>query len=204
MKKIIELKNITKSFDGEPVLKGINLDIYDNEFLTLLGPSGCGKTTLLRVLSGLQRPESGRVLGLEPEETALLFQENRLLPWRTVEQQLTDVLPRPRRDEAARLLALAGLTGEQEHLPAALSGGMARRLALVRALALGRRYLLLDEPFTGVDAPRAEALMAAVRAAGTPVLLAAHERHTLSLADTVVYLDGPPLKVLQIRGKPLQ
>ena len=56
----------------------------------------------------------------------------------------------------------------------------------------------------GVDAPRAEALMAAVRAAGTPVLLAAHERHTLSLADTVVYLDGPPLKVLQIRGKPLQ
>ena len=107
-------------------------------------------------------------------------------------------------DEAARLLALAGLTGEQEHLPAALSGGMARRLALVRALALGRRYLLLDEPFTGVDAPRAEALMAAVRAAGTPVLLAAHERHTLSLADTVVYLDGPPLKVLQIRGKPLQ
>ena len=102
------------------------------------------------------------------------------------------------------VFSLAGLTGEQEHLPAALSGGMARRLALVRALALGRRYLLLDEPFTGVDAPRAEALMAAVRAAGTPVLLAAHERHTLSLADTVVYLDGPPLKVLQIRGKPLQ
>ena len=144
------------------------------------------------------------MLGLAPEEAALLFQENRLLPWRTVEQQLTDVLPRQRRGEAARLLELAGLTGEEKRLPAALSGGMARRLALVRALALGRRYLLLDEPFTGVDAPRAEALMAAVRAAGAPVLLSAHEGHTLSLADTVVYLDGPPLKVLQIRGKPLQ
>lgn len=201
---MIRIEDLSVAFGGKQVLDGFSLELPDTGVTALSGPSGCGKTTLLRVLSGLQRPESGRVLGLAPEETALLFQENRLLPWRTVEQQLTDVLPRPRRDEAARLLALAGLTGEQEHLPAALSGGMARRLALVRALALGRRYLLLDEPFTGVDAPRAEALMAAVWAAGTPVLLAAHERHTLSLADTVVYLDGPPLKVLQIRGKPLQ
>lgn len=200
----IVFKNVSKSFGETKVIENLNLTLKEGEFTVLVGASGCGKTTLLRVLAGLQRPDAGHLTGLDPARTVLLFQENRLLPWRTVEQQLTDVLPRPRRDEAARLLALAGLTGEQEHLPAALSGGMARRLALVRALALGRRYLLLDEPFTGVDAPRAEALMAAVRAAGTPVLLAAHERHTLSLADTVVYLDGPPLKVLQIRGKPLQ
>ena len=64
MKKIIELKNITKSFDGEPVLKGINLDIYDNEFLTLLGPSGCGKTTLLRLIGGFETPDEGEVVFL--------------------------------------------------------------------------------------------------------------------------------------------
>lgn len=201
---MISVSHLTLSYGEKRVLEDFSLTLPERGVTVLSGPSGCGKTTLLRVLAGLQRPDAGHLTGLDPARTVLLFQENRLLPWRTVEQQLTDVLPRPRRDEAARLLALAGLTGEQEHLPAALSGGMARRLALVRALALGRRYLLLDEPFTGVDAPRAEALMAAVRAAGTPVLLAAHERHTLSLADTVVYLDGPPLKVLQIRGKPLQ
>ena len=201
---MIQIEGLSLAYGDKRVLEDFSLSLPDRGVTALSGPSGCGKTTLLRVLAGLQRPDAGRLTGLDPARTVLLFQENRLLPWRTVEQQLTDVLPRPRRDEAARLLALAGLTGEQEHLPAALSGGMARRLALVRALALGRRYLLLDEPFTGVDAPRAEALMAAVRAAGTPVLLAAHERHTLSLADTVVYLDGPPLKVLQIRGKPLQ
>lgn len=199
---MISAEHITVCYGEKRVLDDFSLVLPETGITALSGPSGCGKTTLLRVLAGLQRRSAG-VVTVPPRPT-LLFQENRLLPWRTVEQQLTDVLPRPRRDEAARLLALAGLTGEQEHLPAALSGGMARRLALVRALALGRRYLLLDEPFTGVDAPRAEALMAAVRAAGTPVLLAAHERHTLSLADTVVYLDGPPLKVLQIRGKPLQ
>ena len=201
---MIQIEGLSLAYGDKRVLEDFSLSLPDRGVTALSGPSGCGKTTLLRVLAGLQRPDAGHLTGLDPARTVLLFQENRLLPWRTVEQQLTDVLPRPRRDEAARLLALAGLTGEQEHLPAALSGGMARRLALVRALALGRRYLLLDEPFTGVDAPRAEALMAAVRAAGTPVLLAAHERHTLSLADTVVYLDGPPLKVLQIRGKPLQ
>ena len=201
---MIQIEGLSLAYGDKRVLEDFSLSLPDRGVTALSGPSGCGKTTLLRVLAGLQRPDAGRLTGLDPARAVLLFQENRLLPWRTVEQQLTDVLPRPRRDEAARLLALAGLTGEQEHLPAALSGGMARRLALVRALALGRRYLLLDEPFTGVDAPRAEALMAAVRAAGTPVLLAAHEGHTLSLADTVVYLDGPPLKVLQIRGKPLQ
>lgn len=194
---MIRIEDLSVAFGGKQVLDGFSLELPDTGVTALSGPSGCGKTTLLRVLSGLQRPESGRVLGLAPEETALLFQENRLLPWRTVEQQLTDVLPRPRRDEAARLLALAGLTGEQEHLPAALSGGMARRLALVRALALaslGCSALLLDEPFTGVDGPRAVRLMEAVRALEAPVLLSAHEGDTLALADQIFFFQGPPLK----------
>ena len=192
---MISAEHITVCYGERRVLDDFSLVLPETGITALSGPSGCGKTTLLRVLAGLQRRSAG-VVTVPPRPT-LLFQENRLLPWRTVEQQLTDVLPRPRRDEAARLLALAGLTGEQEHLPAARSGGMARRLALVRALALGAqgcRWLLLDEPFTGVDQRRAEGLMEAVRGLGVPVLLCAHESHTLSLADRVIPLEGPPLR----------
>ena len=194
----MRIRELTVTFGAKRVLDRFSLELPDRGITALSGPSGCGKTTLLWVLAGLQRPEAGRVEGLRPEEAVLLFQENRLFPWRTAEQHLTDVLPPARRGEAARWLALAGLTAEAGARPAALSGGMARRLALVRALALaaeGCRWILLDEPFAGVDAPRAEALMEAVRGLGVPVLLSAHEGHTLSLADRVLPLEGPPLRL---------
>ena len=193
----MRIRGLTVTFGEKRVLDGFSLDLPEEGVTALSGPSGCGKTTLLRVLAGLQRLEAGRVEGLKPEEAVLLFQENRLFPWRTVEQHLTDVLPPAHRGEAERWLALAGLTAEAGERPAALSGGMARRLALVRALALGAqgcRWLLLDEPFTGVDQRRAEGLMEAVRGLRVPVLLCAHESHTLSLADRVVPLEGPPLR----------
>ena len=193
----MRIRELTVTFGEKRVLDGFSLDLPEEGVTALSGPSGCGKTTLLRVLAGLQRPEAGRVEGLKPEEAVLLFQENRLFPWRTVEQHLTDVLPPAQRGEAERWLALAGLTAEAGARPAALSGGMARRLALVRALARGAqgcRWLLLDEPFTGVDQRRAEGLMEAVRGLGVPVLLCAHESHTLSLADRVIPLEGPPLR----------
>ena len=195
----MRIRELTVTFGAKRVLDRFSLDLPDRGITALSGPSGCGKTTLLWVLAGLQRPEAGRVEGLRPEEAVLLFQENRLFPWRTAEQHLADVLPPARRGEAGRWLALAGLTAEAKARPAALSGGMARRLALVRALALaseGCRWILLDEPFTGVDAHRAEGLMEAVRGLEIPALLCAHESHTLSLTDRVIPLAGPPLKVV--------
>ena len=93
-------------------------------------------------------------------------------------------------------LALAGLEGERAAYPSSLSGGMKRRLALVRALALGGKLYLLDEPFTGVDGGRIQDLMAALKALGAPVLLSSHEALVRSMADQVVLLDGPPLRVL--------
>ncbi|MFQ8759417.1 MAG: ATP-binding cassette domain-containing protein [Intestinimonas sp.] len=143
-----------------------------------------------------QRPDAGCLTGLDPARTVLLFQENRLLPWRTAEENIADVPPRERR--GGRAVAGPGeLSGEASARPAALSGGMARRLALVRALALaslGCSALLLDEPFTGVDGPRAARLMEAVRALEVPVLLSAHEGDTLALADQIFFFQGPPLK----------
>jgi NitT/TauT family transport system ATP-binding protein len=118
----------------------------------LTGPSGCGKTTLLRVIAGLERPSAGSVTGIVPKDIAFLFQENRLFPWRTALQNIMDVLPRERREEARLWLSRMELEDEQGRFPAELSGGMRRRVALGRTLALGGKLLILDEPFSGIDA----------------------------------------------------
>lgn len=192
---MILCKDLTLSFGDRAVLDRFSLNIPDRGVTALTGPSGCGKTTLLRVLAGLERPQSGSIEGIAPRETAILFQDDRLLPWRTVEQHLTDVLPRERRGEAPGLLALAELEGEEASLPAALSGGMGRRLALARCLALPAKLYLLDEPFAGVDLPRALRILERLRALPAPVLLVSHEPSLLAAADAVIELDGPPLRL---------
>ena len=189
---MISVSNITVRFGEKTVLDRFSLELPAEGVIALSGPSGCGKTTLLRVLAGLQPVEKGTVIA--PPNPVILFQENRLLPWRTVEQHVADVLPRERRVEVSRWLALAELEGEEKHYPAALSGGMGRRLALARALACGGGLILLDEPFAGVDAPRAARILERVRSLGLPVVLSSHERETVALCDRVIGLDGPPLR----------
>ena len=192
---MISVSHLTLSYGEKRVLEDFSLTLPERGVTVLSGPSGCGKTTLLRCLAGLERPRSGRIQAPPPRETSLLFQEDRLFPWRTVEQHLMDVLPQSRWAEVPRWLALAELTGEEGSFPASLSGGMRRRLALVRALALGGQLYLLDEPFTGVDPARVRRLMDALRALDAPVLLSSHETRAFSLADQVICLDGPPLRL---------
>ena len=194
---MIALEHVSLSFGDKRVLDDFSLILPKNGITVLSGPSGCGKTTLLRVLAGLELPEQGRVAGVAPKDTAFLFQEDRLLPGRTVLQQLTDVLPRERRGEAAQWLELAELSGEEQALPRQLSGGMGRRLALARALALGGELYLLDEPFAGIDLPRQRRLMSALKQLGKPVILVSHEHEILDLADHVISFDGPPLRILK-------
>ena len=194
---MIKISNLTLSYGDKRVLEHFSLTLPDAGVTVLSGPSGCGKTTLLRCIAGLERPQDGSIIGIAPRDTAFLFQEDRLFPWRTVEQHLWDVLPKGRRNEVSRWLTLAGLEGERAAYPAALSGGMKRRLALVRALALGGKLYLLDEPFTGVDGDRIKSLMAALKELSTPVLLSSHEALVTSLADRVIPLDGPPLQSIQ-------
>lgn len=194
---MIGLDHITLSFGEKRVLDDLSLTLPETGVTVLSGPSGCGKTTLLRVLAGLETPQRGQVSGISPRDTAFLFQEDRLLTGRTVLQQLTDVMPKDRWGEAPRWLELAELTGEENSLPHQLSGGMGRRLALVRALALGGALYLLDEPFTGIDLPRRRRLMTALKQLGKPVVLVSHEPEILDLADHVLSFDGPPLKVIK-------
>ena len=193
---MIQVEHLSLSFGYREVLRDFSLAVPDRGVTALRGPSGCGKTTLLRCLAGLERPQGGRISGITPRETAFLFQENRLLPWRTAGQHITDVLPRARWGEAGDWLALAELEGEERAYPASLSGGMGRRLALARCLALGGRLYLLDEPFTGVDPERAARIMSRIRALNTPVLLVSHEAPVLALADRILDMDGPPLRIL--------
>lgn len=188
---MISVSHLTLSYGEKRVLEDFSLTLPERGVTVLSGPSGCGKTTLLRVLAGLQRRSAG-VVTVPPRPT-LLFQENRLLPWRTAEQHIADVLPRARRGEAGRWLALVELEEEARSYPGALSGGMGRRLALARALACGGGLYLLDEPFTGVDAARAARILERVRALGVPVLLSSHEAEIVALCDRVIPLAGPPL-----------
>lgn len=192
---MIELKKLTLAYGEKTVLEEFSLELPQSGVIGFTGPSGCGKTTLLRAMAGLVCPGSGEICGLEPGRTAFLFQENRLLPWRTVEQHITDVLPRERRGEADRWLALAELEGENLTLPAALSGGMARRLAVARCAALGGDALLLDEPFTGVDTERAVRMLGRLKAMGIPIFLVSHEAPVLAVCDRVYTFDGPPLRL---------
>ena len=193
---MMRCEELTLSFGDKRVLDHFSLKLPLRGITALRGPSGCGKTTLLRVLAGLERPQGGKVRGLSPGDTAILFQENRLFPWRTVEQHLTDILPREERGRADNLLSLVELSEECSFYPGSLSGGMGRRLALARCLALGGRLYLLDEPFTGVDPERAARIMGRIRALNTPVLLVSHEAPVLALADRILDMDGPPLRIL--------
>lgn len=193
---MIRAEHLFLSFGGKAVLRDFSLTLPEASLVGLTGPSGCGKTTLLRVLAGLEPPQGGAVSGLSPRSAAFLFQEDRLLPGRTAEQQITDVLPRSRRGEADRWLAFAELEGERDALPAELSGGMARRLALARCAALGGPVLLLDEPFTGVDPARRARLLDRLRGLGVPVVLVSHEKEVLEACGAVMELDGPPLRAV--------
>lgn len=188
-------EHVNLSFGDKKILDDFSLQLPDTGITVLRGPSGCGKTTLLRILAGLQKTDSGIVAAPSPRETAFLFQENRLLPWRTAAQHITDVLPAERRGETGGWLELVELAGEEDRYPGTLSGGMCRRLALARCLALGGKLYLLDEPFAGIDPERTARILDRIRKLRIPVITVSHDEAVLPLADCVISLDGPPLEI---------
>lgn len=134
---MIALEDVSFAYGQKPVLQAVSLRFPKSGAVCLFGASGCGKTTLLRLLSGLEKPDKGRLTGLEGKRTAMLFQEDRLLPWLSVLENVAVVLEGPdARARAADWLELVGLADAAHKRPAALSGGMRRRAALARALAV--------------------------------------------------------------------
>lgn len=193
---LLKADKLTLSYNGKKIIDNFTAELQCNGITVITGESGCGKTTLLRIIAGLQKPDSGSVSGVMPEETAFLFQENRLLPWRTVLQHITDVLPKKRADEAEKYLELVELTDENNSYPDALSGGMARRLALARTLALGGKLYVLDEPFSGVDSDRRERIIERLSEMKLDILAVTHDDNVTGLAGKVYSFGSSPLHLL--------
>ncbi len=152
----IRIEGLAKSFGELQVFRELSLDISGSGITAILGPSGCGKTTLLHVVAGLLQPDRGSVTGLEGKRVSYLFQEPRLLPWKTVWGNLEVVLqellePHERRARINRFLGIVELLPFRDAYPHELSGGMRQRVAIARAFAFPGELLLMDEPFQALD-----------------------------------------------------
>ena len=209
MKKIIELKNITKAFDGEVVLDHIDLDIYDNEFLTLLGPSGCGKTTTLRIIGGFETADEGDVIfmgqninDLPPHKRNVntVFQRYALFPHLNVFENVAFSLREKKvpRDEINRrvteMLSLVALKGFEKRSVTSLSGGQQQRVAIARALVNQPKVLLLDEPLAALDLKLRKDMQVELKniqkATGITFVFVTHDQEeALSMSDTVVVMS---------------
>lgn len=177
---MIELRNVTCTYGDKTPLKDISLTLPERGVVGVFGPSGRGKTTLLRLLLGRITPASGTVEGLEDKRIAAVFQEDRLIPWRTVLENVA-IVKDGSEEEAAALLADMELAGEGDKLPGALSGGMQRRVALARALHYGGDILLLDEPFKGLDEALRRRMIEKVKGSFPLILIATHDREEADL-----------------------
>ncbi|MDD5945519.1 MAG: ATP-binding cassette domain-containing protein [Clostridia bacterium] len=149
----MELKNISKSYDGKKVLDAFSLKAEKGKPVCIFGPSGCGKTTLLNITAGLTKADSGEVTGNEGR-ISYLFQEDRLLEWCTARENI--MLTAKNKTAAEEFVKAAGIADALDLYPGQMSGGMRRRTAMARAVAYDGDIVLLDEPFNGIDDKTAE------------------------------------------------
>ena len=209
MKKIIELRGISKAYDGETVLDHINLDIYDNEFLTLLGPSGCGKTTTLRMIGGFEQPDEGdvvflgeRINDLPPHKRNVntVFQKYALFPHLNVFDNVAFPLKERKvpKDEieqkVTEMLKLVKLSGFEKRNVTRLSGGQQQRVAIARALVNHPQVLLLDEPLGALDLKLRKDMQQELKniqkATGITFVFVTHDQEeALSMSDTIVVMS---------------
>ncbi len=209
MNKIVELRNITKSFDGEMVLDHINLNITDNEFLTLLGPSGCGKTTTLRIIGGFEHPDEGdvifmgeRINDVPPHKRSVntVFQKYAMFPHLNVFENVAFPL-RERRvskkeieQKVHEMLSLVMLSGFDKRRVTSLSGGQQQRVAIARALIARPEVLLLDEPLGALDLKLRKDMQRELKkiqkATGITFIFVTHDQEeALTMSDTVVVMS---------------
>ena len=219
-KPIIELRDISKNFGDQQVLRGINLDIYENEFLTLLGPSGCGKTTILRIIAGFEEPSNGQVLfngeniaKLPPykREVNTVFQKYALFPFLNVRDNVAFGLKLKGLDDdiisqrVDKMLSMVGLKGYEKRDVTRLSGGQQQRVAIARALINEPKVLLLDEPLGALDAKLRKGMQIELKKiqkeVGITFVFVTHDQEeALSMSDTIVVInDG----IIQQVGSPM-
>jgi len=222
----LEIRALTKRYDFERehrqvlALSDVSLSVADGEFMAIVGPSGCGKTSLLNIVAGLLRHDSGEVIIDGRKVTgpgvdrAVVFQQSSLLPWRTVGGNIRYGMEMQRRFDQAtmrtrteRFIQLVGLVGFERHYPSELSGGMQQRVNLARALAADPVVLWMDEPFAALDAQTREFMQAELlkiwSEARKTVLFITHQiNEAVYLADRVAVMSGRPGRVKGIVSIP--
>ena len=218
---MIRLKEIRKSHNGREVLKGIDLEIVDQDYLVILGASGSGKSTLLNVLSGLEKPDSGHVYYGEEDlsqlteaqltafrraKIAFIFQQYFLLPNLTVEQNVKMGANLAGNQDYVRILEALGLGDQLQHYPSQLSGGEQQRVAIARALAKRPRVLFLDEPTGALDEATGRQILAYISSLqeelGFTLVMVTHNANIAQMAKTIVHINSGQIQSLETNSQP--
>ena len=215
------LKGIRKSYNGREVLKGIDLEIADQDYLVILGASGSGKSTLLNVLSGLEKPDSGHVYYDEEDlsqlteaqltafrraQIAFIFQQYFLLPNLTVEQNVKMGANLAGNQDYVRILEALGLGDKLQHYPSQLSGGEQQRVAIARALAKRPNVLFLDEPTGALDEATGRQILAYISSLqdelGFTLVMVTHNANIAQMAKTIVHINSGQIQSLETNSQP--
>jgi NitT/TauT family transport system ATP-binding protein len=217
----LELFELSKTFLGQnqresvPVLENIHLRVNNGQFVSIIGPSGCGKTTLLRIVAGLEKASTGKVLldGKElvqgSEDVGLVFQEYALFPWRTTLQniemglEIKGIEKDKRRSKAIEYVKRFDLNGFGNRYPKELSGGMKQRVAIARTLIMNPRIVLMDEPFGSLDSQTRntlqEFLLRIWEKRGETILFVTHNvDEAVFLSDQIIVLSKRPARIVKI------
>lgn len=196
MEKLLEINNLSKSFDGMETLSNVNLSLGDHEIVAIVGPSGCGKSTILNMVAGLIEDYSGTIIN-KAKKTGYVFQEDRILPWLTVYDNIKIVRDKEDKKRINELIAKVKLQGFEKFYPGKLSGGMKQRCGIARAFYYGSDLLLMDEPFKSLDVKLRNELLEVLyelwNEEKVSVLFVTHDiEEALRVADRVLVMGNRP------------
>ena len=199
----LKVLNLTKSYGDLKVLDGISFDVQDGEFICIIGESGCGKTTLLRIIAGIEKYDSGEVIH-NGRRIGFVFQDDRLLPWRTAFGNVMfalEAIGEENEERVRKALKAVGLEAFGRYYPKQLSGGMRQRVGIARALVIDPDLLLMDEPFASLDAQSRERMqeeLLRIVKDKTTIFVTHSIEEAVFLADRIIVLSPRPARILRI------
>lgn len=202
----LEIKGLHKKFDNLSLFSDFSLDFHEGTITSILGPSGCGKTTLLNIIGDIVKPDSGILTGFREKTISYIFQDPRLLPWKTVEENIDFVLGRDmsadeRKKITDQLIGLMELEDFASYYPSKLSGGMRQRVSIARAFAYPSDIILMDEPLKGLDIKLKLNLIRIFsrmwQADKRTVIFVTHDvDEALLLGNEIIVLSRPPVQII--------
>jgi NitT/TauT family transport system ATP-binding protein len=200
------VKNISKSFGALEVLRSITIAFQSGEVTCILGPSGCGKTTLLNIITGAEEQDSGEVIGFENENISFIFQEERLIEWKTVWENLKfvlkDKMPGAEINQTiTKYLKAVDLLEYKDFYPNKLSGGMRQRVSIIRAFIFPSRVMIMDEPFKSLDKETKQGIMECFlglmkQEKRTTIMVTHDVEEAIHLSDNIITLSAKPAQVI--------